>query len=223
MNDSTETSPSDQPRGWRTWHYGLLWLIAFSSLVMNVALTAVLLNFNARLQAGVFEVTEMLDRAELEDIELAVVIDETLPISITIPFSDTFTVPIQTTIPVETTILFEDVIQVPIRTTIPIDTDFIVQVDIPLVGRTGIPIPIVTNIPIDLVVDVPISRQIPVVTDIEVDIMVDVPVQSQIPVQTEVPVQLDVPVTISLDQLGFEALITQLRQSLRTLVGGSAN
>jgi hypothetical protein len=211
---------TSRPFVWRTWHYRLLWLVALSSLILNVAMAAVLLNAYARLQAGVDSLSRTLYNVELDDIELMINVDETVPISMTIPFSDTFQVPIRETIPVVTSVLFEDVIQVPINTIIPIDTDFIVQVDIPLVGRTGIPIPIVTNIPVNLTVDVPISREIPVETDIVVDIVVAVPVQSEIPVIAELPVQLDFPVFISLEELGVDTLLAQLQQLLHQL-GGS--
>jgi hypothetical protein len=209
-----------RPLVWRTWHYRLLWLIALSSFMLNVAMAAVLLNFRARLQEGIVDLNEILEAVELDDIELLIAIDESVPISMTIPFSDTFQVPIRETIPVVTSVLFEDVIQVPINTIIPIDTDFIVQVDIPLVGRTGIPIPIVTNIPVNLTVDVPISREIPVETEIVVDIVVAVPVQSEIPVVTELPVQLDFPLFISPEELGAERLIAELQRILKQLGGG---
>jgi hypothetical protein len=218
----TPSSSPDQPAlTGRAWHYRLLWLIALSSLLMNITLVAGLLNYRVRLQASADTFAAALETIDLREIEVAVTIDETLPISMTIPFSDTFQVPIQTTIPVATTILFEDVVQVPINTTIPINTDFVVQVDIPFFGRTGIPIPIVTTIPVNLTVDVPISRLIPIETEIDVDMFIAVPVQSQIPIQTEVPVQLDFPVIISLEQLGLEAIVDQLGHALRDLTGST--
>jgi hypothetical protein len=204
-----------------TWHYRLLWLIALTSLLLNLALISVLLNYRSQLQAGATSLTNALDAVDLNDIELEVIIDETIPISLTIPFSDSFSVPIRETIPVATTILFEDLIEVPIDAVIPIDTDFVVQVDIPLVGRTGIPIPIVTTIPVSLTVEVPISRLIPIETDIEVDFLVEVPIESEIPVNTQLPVQLNVPVTISLEELGLDQLINQLREALRQLEGAN--
>jgi hypothetical protein len=200
-------------------YYWLLWAIALTSLLMNVALAAVLLASRAQLQSGVVTLAAALDDVTLDDIALTISIDETVPVSLTIPSSDTFRVPIRETIPVSTDILCEDVIQVPINAIIPIDTDFIVQVDIPLIGRTGIPIPIVTNIPVNLTVDVPIRRLIPVETEIEIDFWVDVPIQSDIPINTELPVKLDFPVIISLEQLGLDRLLDELRDALRQLAG----
>jgi hypothetical protein len=211
-----EAPPTAPPTAW---HYRLLWLVALTSLLLNVALAAVLLNARTQLQDGAAALTAALDTVEFDDIELEITIDETVPISLTIPFSDTFQVPIRETIPVATTVLFEDLIEVPIDAIIPIDTDFVVQVDIPLVGRTGIPIPIVTTIPVSLTVEVPISRVIPVETDIEVDFLVDVPVQSEIPVNTELPVQLNIPVVIALDQLGLDRLLDHLRDALQQMSG----
>jgi hypothetical protein len=202
-----------------TWHYRLLWLIASLSLLLNLALIAVLLDYRSQLQSGAANLTAALDTVQFNDIELDIVVDETVPISLTVPFSDTFRIPIRETIPVATTVLFEDLIEVPIDAVIPIDTDFVVQVDIPLVGRTGIPIPIVTTIPVSLTVEVPISRLIPIETDIEVDFLVDVPVASEIPVNAQLPVQLTIPVTVALDELGLEELLDHLREALRQLDG----
>ncbi len=209
-----DTQPPTPPV---TWHYRLLWLMALLSLALNLALIAVLLDYRGQLQAGAANLTAALDTVQLEDLELAIVVDETVPISLTVPFTDTFRVPIRETIPVATTILFEDLIAVPIDADIPIDTDFVVQVDIPLVGRTGIPIPIVTTIPVSLTVEVPISRLIPVETEIEVDFLVDVPVASEIPVNAQLPVQFTIPVTVPLDELGLERLLDHLRDALQQL------
>jgi hypothetical protein len=210
----TEPYASPSPA---SWHYPLLWLIALTSLFMNVALVVTLHNVRSQVQTEAAALAEALDGFVLEDMELDIAIDETVPISLTIPFSDTFRVPIRETIPVATTVLFEDLIEVPINAVIPIDTDFVVQVDIPLVGRTGIPIPIVTTIPISLTVEVPISRVIPIETDIEVDFLVDVPVESEIPVNAQLPVRLDIPITIALDQIGLEVLLQQLQDALQSL------
>jgi hypothetical protein len=121
----TQSSPDRLPP---PRYYGLLWSIALASLLMNVALAAVLLNSRAQLQAGAATLAAALDDVNLNDMALTIAIDETAPVSLTIPYSDTFRVPIRETIFVSTDILFEDVIQVPINTIIPIDTDFIVQV-----------------------------------------------------------------------------------------------
>jgi hypothetical protein len=80
-------------------YYWLLWAIALTSLLMNVALAAVLLASRAQLQSGVVTLAAALDDVTLDDIALTISIDETVPVSLTIPYSDTFRVPIRETIP----------------------------------------------------------------------------------------------------------------------------
>lgn len=201
----------------RTWHYRLLWLTAISSVVFNILLLGGLVTFRMSARQQVTEAITTLQGARLENFDMQVHIDEMLPVSMTVPFSDTFQVPISTTIPVSTSILFEDTVTVPINTTIPINRDIIVAVDIPVIGRVDLPIPIIANIPVNLSVDVEISREIPIQTDIPVDLMVDVPVQSEIPIDTEMPVVLDFPVTVPLDETGFQLLLTQLQEALAKL------
>ncbi|MCI0394238.1 MAG: hypothetical protein L0332_28420 [Chloroflexi bacterium] len=201
----------------RTWHYGLLWLLALLSLLFNAVLIITLLSLRAQAREEVNQAIEILNEATLENFDLPVHVDETLAISMTVPYSDTFVVPISATVPVSTSVLFKDNIQVPIDTIIPVNTTVHVPVDIPVAGRVTIPIPIFTNIPVSLTVEVPISRTIPVRTDIPVDLMVTIPVQSEIPIQTDVPVLLDFPVTIPLSELGFQALVEQLQEALAAM------
>lgn len=87
----------------------------------------------------------------------------------------------------------------------------------PLAGLGSIPVPIVTDIPINLNVTVPISRNVKVETTVPINLEVHVPIQSDIPIQTEVPVVMDFPVTIPLDQLGFNVLLEQVKEALNLL------
>ena len=194
----------------RSWHYLLLWFVALVSLLLNLLLIIGLNNL--RRQAG----TELAGAAaELEAVELApydlpVAIDETLAISLTVPFSDTFVIPIEATVPIDTEIPFEEEVVVPIDTVIPIDTS--VDVELPLVGL--VEIPIATTIPVALEVNVPISRNIPIELDIPVALEVDIPVQSEVPIRADVPVRLDFPVEIPLDEMGLQPLLQSLQQAL---------
>lgn len=217
--DETDSTVESRPAAERerssmagSWHYRLLWLVALASLALNLALFAGIYSFRQRAQQEVRNASRLLNTVEIENFELPVEVDETLPISLTVPFSDTFQAPISATVPISAAIPFTDNIEVPINTVIPINTQ--VQVPIPVIGNVVVPIPIVTNIPVSLTVDVPISRTIPVQLDIPVNLDVEVPVESEVKIETEVPVQLEFPVTIPFDEMGFQALLVQVQEAL---------
>ncbi|MDX1687400.1 MAG: hypothetical protein R3248_05390 [Candidatus Promineifilaceae bacterium] len=199
----------------RSWHYRLLWLVALASLALNLALFAGIYAFRQRAQEEVRNASRLLNTVEMEDFQLPVQVDETLPISLTVPFSDTFQAPISTTVPISTGIPFTDNIEVPVNTVIPVNTQ--IQVPVPVLGNVVVPIPIVTSIPVSLTVDVPISRTIPVQLDIPVNLDVEVPVESEVKIDTQVPIQLEFPVTIPFDEMGFQALLLQVQEALDVL------
>ena len=200
----------------RGWHYLLLWLLVLVSLGLNVFLFVTLNNIRNQARMQVAAAGERLQAVEVGAFELPVHIDETLPISFTVPFSDTFVVPISATIPVSASVPFSETIDVPINTNIPINAT--ISVPLPAIGNIPIPIPIVTNIPVNLDVQVPISRTIPVELDIPVDLIIEVPVESQVPIETEVPVQFDFPVTLPLEDMGLQQLIQQVQAALDSLI-----
>ena len=199
----------------RSWHYRLLWLVALASLALNLALVAGIYSFRQRAQEEVRNASRLLNAVEVENFELPVEVDESLPISLTVPFSDTFQAPISTTVPISAAIPFTDNIEVPVNAVIPINTQ--VQVPVPVIGNVVVPIPIVTSIPVSLTVDVPISRTIPVQLDIPVNLDVEVPVESEVKINTEVPVRLEFPVTVPFDEMGFQALLGQVQEALDVL------
>lgn len=199
----------------RSWHYRLLWLVALLSLALNLALFAGIYAFRRQAQEEVRNASRLLNTVEIEDFELSVQVDETLPISLTVPFSDTFQTSVSATVPISTVIPFTDNIEVPVNAVIPINTQ--VQVPVPVIGNVVVPIPIVTSIPVSLTVDVPISRSIPVQLDIPVNLDLEVPVQSEVTIDTEVPVQLEFPVTIPFDEMGFQSLLGQVQEALDVL------
>jgi len=199
----------------RSWHYRLLWVVALVSLGLNLALFAGIYAFRQRAQEEVRNASRLLNTVEIEDFELPVQVDETLPISLSVPFSDTFQTPISATVPISAAIPFTDNIEVPVTTVIPINTQ--VQVPVPVIGNVVVPIPIVTSIPVSLTVDVPISRTIPIQLDIPVNLDVEVPVESEVQIDAEVPVQLQFPVTVPFDEMGFRALLLQVQEALDVL------
>ena len=201
----------------RSWHYRILWVVASLSLLISAILLIGLIDFRNKAGRQVVAAAALLNEVEMVDFELPVHVDETLVISMTVPFSETYSVPISATVPISMVVEFEDNVQVPINTIIPVNTTVNVPIEIPFVGNFNIPFPISTNIPVNLTVNVPISQSIPVQTDIPVDLVVDVPIQSDIPIENEVPVQMDFPVTIPMDELGFQTLLEQVQESLNLL------
>ncbi|MEM7113308.1 MAG: hypothetical protein AAF614_12810 [Chloroflexota bacterium] len=211
MSEST-TPPT------RVWHYWLLWVIVIISLGLNGLLIYGLLS--ARTQAGqeVARVATALRDNPMGDFEIPVNVDEMLPISMDVPFEDTFTVEISETIPVSTSVLFEEDIEIPIRETVRIAENVQVFVVIPVINqRVPIDIPIGANIPIALDINVPVSYEIPVETDIPVNFIVDVPVSTNVPIDTEVPVQLDFPVTVPMENLEINTFLGELQKGLEEL------
>jgi hypothetical protein len=202
----------------RSWHYRLLWLLAIISLVFNILLVFGLATARNTARQQVTETADSLGDIQFESFDLPIHVDEMLPISLTVPFSDTFIVPVSHTVPVSLSVLFADNIEVPIQENIPINTIVNVPVTIPVLGQlVNLEIPIVTNIPIDLLVEVPISRTIPIDTSIPVVFEVEVPVQSNVPINAEVPVVLDIPVTVPLNDMGLDGILLEIENALRRL------
>lgn len=201
---------------WRSWHYILLWLVAISSLVLNILLFAGLYNFRLQARQEVAHVTEILDTVNIENFDLPIKIDETLPIDITVPFSDTFEVPIHETVPISMTIPIKENVSFPINDVVSISRD--VTVSIMVLGvPVPVDIPIRADIPISLNIDIPVDMEVPVNTTIPIDLDIKVPVDTEVMIQEEVPVKLDFPVTVPLDELGFNILLVQVKDGLRLL------
>ena len=218
MNNSDNQSPA-----WRSWHYVLLWIIVLVSLGLNVFLVVQLYNFSQQAQQSVdqvkaiSEILEAVESTDLGTVEVPITIDETLPISLSVPFSDTFEVPINTTIPISTSIAVKENIVVPINDTVSLNRD--AQIVISVLGQSiPVDVPIRADIPLSMQTNVPIDLEVPVELDIPVDLTIDVPVNTEVPIEAEIPVQLDFPVTISLDEMGIGDLLIQVQDGLRLLV-----
>lgn len=218
-NQSPPPSPPPPPtkKTPSIWGYRLLWVLVAISLGLNSLFLMGMFNFRMQARQQVERVSTILQTSEFDDISWNVQINERLPVSITVPFSDTFQVPLSITIPVSTSVLFEDVIEVPINTVLPINIREIGAADTPLLNLEFIPLSTFVNVPVNLMVNVPISREIPVETDIPVDLLVEIPVSTTVPIHMDIPVILDIPVTVPLDELGFQKLLNQVQEALNLL------
>lgn len=218
--DVTNRTDNQQPPSKRTphmWGYRLLWVLVAISLGLNGLLLAGMFNFRMQARQQVEQVSTILQTSQFDDISWNVQINEQLPVSITVPFSDTFQVPLSITIPVSTSVLFEDMIEVPINTVLPINIREVGTAGTPLLNLEFIPLSTFVNVPVNLLVTVPISREIPVETDIPVDLLIEIPVSTTIPIYMDIPVILDIPVTVPLDELGFQKLLNQVQSALNLL------
>jgi hypothetical protein len=199
-----------------------LWIIALASLGLNVFLLLRLYNFSQEAQKSVDQVKaisqilEAVETTELGSINVPVVIDETLPVSLTVPFSETIEVPINTTIPISTSIAVNENIVVPINDTVSLNRD--AQIVISVLGQSiPVDVPIRADIPLSMQTNVPIDLEVPIELDIPVDMMIEVPVDTEVPIEAEIPVQMEFPVTVPLDETGIGELLIQVQDGLRLL------
>jgi hypothetical protein len=93
-----------------------------------------------------------------------------------------------------------------------------VTVSIVILGQPiPIDIPIRADIPINMLIDIPIDMEVPVNTTIPIDLDVKVPVNTEVVIKEEVPVRLDFPVTVPMDELGFNVLLVEVKAGLQLL------
>lgn len=197
--------------GGTTWHYRLLWLFAILSLLFNAILVAGLLSFRVQAQQEAENISQALDSVSFDNFEFPVVVEDSVPISMTVPFNQLFEVPISKTLPISLSVPFTDTFIVPIEHTIPINTQVNVPVNIPAVGSVNLPIPISTNVPISLTVEVPVSKTVAINTDIPVVLDVEVPIRTEVPINNDIPISLNIPVEVPLDQLGINPILQQVK------------
>lgn len=202
---------------WGAWHYKLLWGFAIISFIVNAVLLIGLFRVRSRIKQELGNVAAILDTVEVENFDIPVVIDETLPISLDVDFSETFEVPISQTVSISLMVPITDDISIPINEVVRIDRD--VTVAVVLLGqRIPVDIPIRADIPINMNVEVPLDMEVPIEADIPIDMLIEVPVESQIPIRTEVPVQMEFPVEVPLDDLGLNAILQEVKDGLQSLL-----
>lgn len=201
----------NSPSSGTTWHYRLLWLFAILSLLFNAILVAGMLVFRAQAQQEAENIAQALDTVSFDNFEFPVVVDQTIPISLSVPFNQLFEVPISKTLPISLSVPFTDTFIVPIEHIIPINTTVNVPINIPGIGAANLPIPINTSVPISLTVEVPVSKTVAINTDIPVVLDIEVPIRTEVPIQSDIPIALNIPVEVPLDQLGINPLLTQVK------------
>jgi hypothetical protein len=131
----------------------LLWIIALLSLALNLMLINVLLNVRQQVGAGAESAAKAVANLRLSSIDYTVKIDQSLPVSFTVPFSSTFAVPISVTLPIST------------QVSIPLETPFgVLPLTVPI--RTTIPVNLRPTVPIDIAI--PISTTVPVIVDVPI-------------------------------------------------------
>lgn len=139
----------------RPWDYWALWVIALTSLALNLWLINTLMGVRRQVGEAAGTAAESVSQLRGSTFEYTVHIRETVPIAVNVPINETLEIPIDTTIPVST------VVQVPI--------------EIPLIGFRTLSIPIRATIPVKLEPQIPISLTVPIVAEIPVSL--DAPVR----------------------------------------------
>lgn len=138
--------------------YVLLWIIAVTSLLLNVFVIKTLLDVKQQAAVAFSDAAASLGTIKNGTIDYTVKIDEKIPVALDVPVKFT--------------------VEVPIKRTIPIDTIVDVPIEIPLVGTRTIQVPISTTIPVDLTVQIPVDQRIPV--NGSVPVRFDVPIKLNI-------------------------------------------
>lgn len=146
------TEPAKRP-----WSYILLWVIAVTSLTLNVFVISALLAVRQQAGEAFASAAGMVGDLKASRFDYTVNVDEELPVEANVPIDFT--------------------VQVPISETVPISTTVNVPIQFPLIGARIISVPISTRVPISLTVKVPIKQNIPIATTI--------PVQFDVPISIE--------------------------------------
>ncbi len=133
--------------------YWVLWIVALASLGVNLWLVAVLLGVRRQASEGAASAAQAVGDLRQSSIDYQVHVEQSLPVSLTVPLSQTVSVPISLTLPINT------------QATIPLKTP---------IGTFPITIPIQAAVPVNLRPEVPIRLSVPISTTIPVAL--DVPI-----------------------------------------------
>lgn len=137
----------------------LLWIVALTSLLLNLALLRQLAAAQATARQAVLNAIEVLDDFQQQRFVYTVTIDENLVVNTDMPVDETIPVSIDETLPINTTVtvpvklgpLGTTNIDIPIVTVIPVDLDFNVEIDQTFRVNTAVPIDL--EVPIEIAVE----------------------------------------------------------------------
>lgn len=127
--------------------YYLLWLVALLSLCIGVALVAAVGAVRGRAVEGLRTAASSVHALRGSSIDYTVRVEQSLPVSLTVPFSTT--------------------IVVPINSTLPIDTEFKLTLRTPL-GDYPINVPVQSSVPINMQTSVPVKLSVPISASVPV-------------------------------------------------------
>ncbi len=149
-----------------------LWLIVLSVLLLVSlganAYTLYLLSLaRDQVAATLSTARTALGEMQTQAFSTEVTINQSVPISATLPFNHVFNVPINTVYPLVTTV----------------ET----YVQIPLLGRQNIAIPIEADIPVALTLDIPVQTSLPI--SFSYHLSMTVPVEVTLPLGSLTPVE----------------------------------
>lgn len=142
----------------RVWRYSVS-ALTIVSLAINIVLIGVILGIGRGVQSSVAAARHSLELARSEPVEVTVSIEQQVPISTTVPLSDTFVVPVHFDLPLSTRV----------RT----------YVTMPLLGRQEILVPVEAIIPVSQTLAIPLNTMIPV--HITPTLQMKIPVQVALP------------------------------------------
>lgn len=165
----------------RSWDYWLLWGAAVLSLGLNLWLVNTLWQARQQAAEGATTAARAVSNLRQSVITYTVHIENTIPVSLTVPFKTTVTVPISTTLPIATDV------------TIPLETPF---------GQIPINIPIRATVPVNLSTTLPINVAVPISTS--------VPVEFDVPIRLELG-KTDFGLALQTLQTYLENMASQLR------------
>ncbi len=147
-----------EPATKRSRSYILLWVIAVTSLTLNVFIVSALLAVRQQAGEAFLSAAGMVGDLKAGRFDYTVNVDEDLPVEATVPINFN--------------------VQVPISETIPISTTVSVPIQFPLIGTRTINVPISARVPISLTVEVPIKQTVPIAATIPVEF--DVPISIEL-------------------------------------------
>ncbi len=128
----------------------LLWAIALLSLAINLALLAAIAAGVMAVRTIARDSADQLQALAEGSLETPVHVNQSIPISLTVPFSYETEIAIAQNVPIKTTVSFKQ--------------------EIPLLGEIPINVPIDLSIPVNMKVPISIKRDIPISTVVPVQL-----------------------------------------------------